>query len=60
MPPALFALVIFGIGSHFFLGQCGPRSPIYVSQAVEMTGVHHHAQIFVEIEPYELWAGLEL
>jgi hypothetical protein len=45
---ALFALVIFQIGSYFILGgglDCDP--PIYASQVSGMTGTHHHTWLFI-------------
>jgi hypothetical protein len=59
MPPDIFALVIFHIGSCFILGRV---PPFYVSHLAGMTGMHHHAKLFlVEIGCGELFcqAGLK-
>jgi hypothetical protein len=42
------ALVIFRLGSHFFLLADLDHSPIYACHIAGMTGMHHHAQLLVE------------
>jgi hypothetical protein len=48
MPPALFALVIFGIGSHIFVwGQPGLQSS-HLCLLLNVAGIidrYHHAQL---------------
>jgi hypothetical protein len=46
MPPALFTLVIFEIGSHVYaLVNLELKPPVYTSLA-GMIGGNHHAQLF--------------
>jgi hypothetical protein len=53
LAPALFALVILEIRSHFL-----PRSFYFILCAVtEMTGAYHHTQLFaIEMESHKLFA----
>jgi hypothetical protein len=47
---ALFAFVIFQIGSHIFAWvSLGIDPPIYATHVAEMTGVYHHTQLSVEM-----------
>jgi hypothetical protein len=63
MPPALFALAIFQIGSHFY-NQAGLDldSLIYASCVTGMAGAHYYIQILLlEMGSCELfaWVGFE-
>jgi hypothetical protein len=64
MPPALFALVIFEIGSYICIWASLDYNPlIYASCVVGATGALYHAQfLLVEMGPFDLFAraGLEL
>jgi hypothetical protein len=55
MPPALFALVILGIGSHIFVWASLDHNTTYTSHVAEMTGVHLHAWLVVEMSAKELF-----
>jgi hypothetical protein len=47
--PALFALVIFGIGSHIFpVVGLDHSSPIYLS-VTEVIGIYHHTQLGIKL-----------
>jgi hypothetical protein len=58
--PALFALVNFWLGSHFYVqASLNHDSPIYTSYVTGMTGMLHHAQLLlVEIKSHEFLPGL--
>jgi hypothetical protein len=47
MPSALFALLIFHIRSHVYSQASLDYNPIYVSHTARVTGVCHHAQLFL-------------
>jgi hypothetical protein len=48
MPLALFSLVIFEIGSHFYAQEgLDCDLPIYASYIARLTGMCHHAQLFI-------------
>jgi hypothetical protein len=50
MSPALFALVILDLGSHFWPGEPGLCSSYFMFSAIaEMTGMGHHTQLLVEM-----------
>jgi hypothetical protein len=48
MLPALFALVIFQIGSHIFTWAVLDYNLIYISHLAGMTVMHHHIQLFID------------
>jgi hypothetical protein len=54
VPPALFALAIFQIGSHIYAqASLGCNPPVYSSQVAGMTGVYHHIHhSMVEMRSY--------
>jgi hypothetical protein len=48
MLPAIFALVIFEIGSPAYAqGSLDHNPPVYVPCGTKMTSTHHHTQIFI-------------
>jgi hypothetical protein len=48
MPPVLFALVIFEIGSHSLLKSTQNETlPFMLPAVAEMKSVHHYAQLFL-------------
>jgi hypothetical protein len=64
MPPALFALVILEIVSHFLPWSVQTSILLFILPPVaEMTNTHHNTQLFlfyVEMGSYKhlIWAGL--
>jgi hypothetical protein len=47
MSPALFALVVFQIGSRIFAQAGLDHDPsVYVSHVAGITGSHHHIQLY--------------
>jgi hypothetical protein len=46
IPQALFALVIFSTRIQAWAG-LDPNRPIYTSYIAEMTGMYHHAHLFI-------------
>jgi hypothetical protein len=61
-PPALFALVIFQIGSHVYTQavlDCSP--PLYASCGAGITGSFLYTQLLFEmgLQNFSAWSGLE-
>jgi hypothetical protein len=57
MLPALFALVIFEIGSHFMPGPAWTVIFLFVLPCIaRMMSKHHHAQLLVQMASHNFFA----